>query len=456
MKSYDIVVLGSGPGGYVAAIKGAQLGKKVAIIEKEFIGGVCLNWGCIPTKTLLKNTKVYKYVQHALDYGVVVDGKVSVDWSKMLARKNKVVKQLTGGVSGLLKKNNVDVYMGVGKVLSKNKVEVNGETLETKNLILATGASPLTPPIPGLKEGLQSGFVKTSKEMLDTESIPEELVIIGGGVIGVEFATIFSSMSKKVTIIEKLDGILPTVYDDIRSKYTPILAKDGIEILTSAEVKTIGKDSVTYLKDGKETTIKASVVLLSIGMKPNSEGLEVLNLKLDRASVVTNEKLETSVPGVYAIGDLNGKYMLAHVASTEGLVAVENICGHHTKMDYTQIPSAIYGSPEIGMIGLTEKEAKAQGKDYKVSTFPVAANGRSLGENEPNGFIKIIFDKKYGEVLGAHLLAYNASELLGEIGVTMKLEGTAEEIAQTIHAHPTLSEIILEAAHGFDGKPIHI
>jgi dihydrolipoamide dehydrogenase len=263
-------------------------------------------------------------------------------------------------------------------------------------------------------------------------------------------------MSKKVTIIEKLDGILPTVDDDIRSKYTPILAKDGIEILTSAEVKTIGKDSVTYLKDGKETTIKASVVLLSIGMKANSEGLEVLNLKLDRASVVTNEKLETSVPGVYAIGDLNGKYMLAHVASTEGLVAVENICGHKTTMDYTQIPSAIYGSPEIGMIGLTEKEAKAQGKDYKVSTFPLAANGRSLGENEPNGFIKIIFDKKYGEVLGAHLLAYNASELLGEIGVTMKLEGTAEEIAQTIHAHPTLSEIILEAAHGYDGKPIHI
>ena len=456
MKSYDIVVLGSGPGGYVAAIKAAQLGKKVAIIEKESLGGVCLNWGCIPTKTLLKNAKVFKYVQHALDYGVVVDGKVSVDWAKMLARKNKVVKQLTGGVAGLLKKNKVDVYMGVGKVLSKNKLEVNGETLETKNLILATGASPLTPPIPGLKEGLQNGFVKTSKEMLDTESIPEELVIIGGGVIGVEFATIFSAMSKKVTIIEKLDGILPTVDDDVRDKYAQILSKDGIQLLTSAEVKTIGKDSVTYQKDGKETTIKASTVLLSIGMKPNSEELEVLNLKMDRASVVTNEKLETSVSGVYAIGDLNGKYMLAHVASTEGLVAVENICGHKTTMDYTQIPSAIYGSPEIGMIGLTEKEAKTQGKDYKVSTFPLAANGRSLGENEPNGFIKIIFDKKYGEVLGAHMLAYNASELLGEIGVTMKLEGTAEEIAQTIHAHPTLSEIILEASHGYDGKPIHM
>lgn len=457
MKSYDIVVLGSGPGGYVAAIKGAQLGKKVAIIEKESIGGVCLNWGCIPTKTLLKNAKVLKYVNHALDYGVVVDGKVSVDWSAMLSRKNKVVKQLTGGVSGLLKKNKVDVYNGLGKVLAKNKVEVNGETLETKNLIIATGASPVVPPIPGLKEGLETGFVKTSKEMLDIKDVPKELVIIGGGVIGCEFATIFSAMpNTKVTMIEKMDGILPMMDDDIRNAYVKALISDGVNVLTGAEVKSLSKNSVTYSKDGKEVEVKADAVLLSIGMRANSQNLEVLNLKMDRANIVTNDKLETSVKGVYAIGDVNGKYMLAHVASTEGIVAVENICGHQTTMDYTQIPSAVYGSPEIATIGLTEAQAKEQKLDYKVAKFPLAANGRSLAENDANGFIKLIFDKKYGELLGGHILAYNASELVGELGTVMKLEGTAEEISTTIHAHPTLSEIILEAAHSFDGKPIHI
>jgi dihydrolipoamide dehydrogenase len=456
MKSYDVLVLGSGPGGYVAAIKAAQLGKKVAIIEKEFIGGVCLNWGCIPTKTLLKNAKVLQYVHHALDYGVVIDGKVSVDWTKMLARKNKVVKQLTGGVSGLLKKNKVDVFMGSGKVISKTKVEVNGETLETKHLIIATGASPVVPPIPGLKEGLASGFVKTSKELLDIPAIPKKLVIIGGGVIGVEFATIFKSLKTEVTIIEKMDGILPMMDDDIRVKYQQTLVSDGVQLLLGSEVKGITNKGVTYAKDGKEVTLEADAVLLSIGMKANSEGLEVLGLKMDRANIVTNEYLETSVKGVYAIGDVNGKYMLAHVASTEGIVAAEHIAGHKNQMDYTQIPSAVYGSPEIGMIGLTEKECKAQGLSYKVSTFPLAANGRSLAENDTNGFVKLIFDTKYGELLGGHVLAYNASELLGELGVVMKLEGTAEEIAATIHAHPTLSEVILEAAHGFEGKPIHI
>lgn len=456
MKKYDIVVLGSGPGGYVAAIKASQLGKKVAIIEKESLGGVCLNWGCIPTKTLLKNAKVLKYVEHALDYGVVVDGKISIDWTSMLKRKNKVVKQLTNGVAGLLKKNKVDVFKGTGKVISKDKVEVEGEVLETKNLIIATGALPFIPPIKGLKEGIDKGFVKTSKEMLDIKSIPKKLVIIGGGVIGCEFATIFSAMNIEVTIIEKMDTILPMMDIDVRQEYIKSLVKDGVKISTNSEVKEITTNSVKYFMNDKEHSIEADTVLLSIGMKPNTKDLEVLNLKMDRSSIVTDETLQTSVKGVYAIGDVNGKFMLAHVASTEGIVAVENICGSNTKMDYNQIPSAVYGSPEIAMIGLTESEVKEKKIEYKVTKFPLAANGRSLAENDTRGFVKLIFDKKYGELLGGHILAYNASEILGELGTIMKLEGTAEEISSTIHAHPTLSEIILEAAHSFEGKPIHM
>lgn len=456
MKSYDVVIVGSGPGGYVAAIKASQLGMKVAIIEKEFIGGACLNWGCIPTKTLLKNAKVLQYVEHALEYGVVVDGKISIDWTKMLVRKNKVVKQLTTGVSGLLKKNKVDVFMGIGKIISKNKVEVGSETLETKHLIIATGASPIVPPIPGLKEGIASKFVLTSKELLDVTKVPKKLVIIGGGVIGVEFATIFNALKTDVTIVEKLDYILPTMDQDIRAKYYPKLVSDGINILVGCEVKAVTKTGVTYVKDGKEVTLEADTVLLSIGMKANSEGLDVLGLKMNRSNIVTNEYLETSVKGVYAIGDVNGKYMLAHVASTEGIVAAEHIAGHKNTMDYTKIPSAIYGFPEIGAIGLTEKECKDKGLSYKVTMFPLAANGRSLAENDTLGFVKLIFDTKLGELLGGHILAYNASELLGELGTVMKLEGTAEEIASTIHAHPTLSEAIMEAAHSYDGKPIHM
>lgn len=456
MKTYDLVVIGGGPGGYVAAIKAAQLNAKVALIEKEVVGGICLNHGCIPTKTLLKNAKVYNYIKHAKAYGVTIDGDVSVNWKDMLKRKDQVVKKLTMGVGGLLKKNGVDVYQGLAEVLSSKKVKVNDETLETKNLIIATGASPIVPPIPGLKEGLDSGFVVRSRELLQVEAMPKKLVVIGGGVIGIEFATMFQTLGVEVTVIEKMDGILPMMDEDIRQSYTKVLKKDGVNIFANASVDAVNKDGVTYTYEGKSFDLKADLVLLSVGMKANTQGLEALNLTIERGAIVTNDVLETNIDGVYAIGDVNGKFMLAHVASAEGLVVAENLFSDHSpKMNYSRIPNAVYGFPEIASIGLTEKEAKEQGLDYKVSTFPLLANGRALAENEKDGFVKLIVSNKYKEVIGAHILGYNASEMIAEIGLAIELEGTAYEIASTIHPHPTVSEMIMEAAHGAIDKPIH-
>ncbi len=456
MATYDVLVLGGGPGGYVAAIKAAQNGLKTALVEKEVVGGICLNHGCIPTKALLKSAKVYKQFKHAKDYGITLDGNVDFDWTSMLKRKDKVVKQLTGGVAGLLKKNGVDVIYGYGEVLSSTKVKVNDQTLETKNLILATGASPVVPPIPGLKVAYEKGTAVTSRELLQIEKAPKTLVIIGGGVIGVEFATIFNALGSKVTIIEMQPAILPPMDDAIKTQYTKLLKRSGIDILTSAEVKKVDGGKVTYNLDGKSHQVTGETVLVAVGMRANSKGLEKLNLKMNRANVDTNDKTETNVPHVYAIGDLNGKYMLAHVASHEGIVAVENILGHKKTMNYDIIPNAVYGSPEIAMIGKTERELKEQNIPYKASTFPLVGNGKSLADGESDGFIKLLVSEKYKEVLGAHILAYNAADLIAELGVTMTLEGTAYEIADTIHPHPTLSEIVMEAAEGAIDKPIHI
>lgn len=456
MKTYDVIIIGGGPGGYVAAIKAGQNNLKVALIEKEVVGGVCLNHGCIPTKTLLKNAKVYKTLTHAKEYGVTIDGKIGFDWPEMMNRKNKVVKKLTTGVSGLLKKSGVEVFNGVGKVVAKDKVEVNGETLSCKHLIIATGASPIVPPIEGLKEAYEKGFARTSKEMLQIEVAPKNLVIIGGGVIGVEFATIFSSLGSKVTIIEKLGGILPMIDDDIRNAYTKILKREGIDIFVNAEVKAVKGKKVTYTLDGKDVEVTADSVLVSVGMKANTNGLEALKLKMERGAIVTDDKLKTNIEGVYAIGDVNGKYMLAHVASHEGLVVIDNLLGQDKKMNYGRMPNAVYGFPEIASVGMTEKELKDQGIAYKASTFPLMASGKAMADNEKDGFVKLLVSEKYKEILGAHILAYNASDLIAELGVTMELEGTAYEIANTVHAHPTLSEIIMEAAHGAIDKPIHM
>ncbi len=457
MQLFDIVIVGGGPGGYVAAIKAGQLGYKVAVIERENVGGVCLNWGCIPTKTLLKSAKVFEQFKHAKDYGIdVKPDAFSANFPDMIKRKDSVVRRLTGGVAALLKKNGATLIKGFGEVLDSNHVKVGDETLEAKFIILATGASVIMPPIPGLQEGFESGFVLTSKEILDLKSLPSSLVIVGGGVIGLEFATIFSSLGTKVTVIEKLPVILSSIDDELRGLFHKKMLKDGIQIMTSATVTNLNKQSVTYEVAGQSFEVKTDKVLMAVGMKPNTKSFASLNLAMEKSGVQVNDRMQTSVANVYAIGDVTGKYMLAHVASHAGLVAIDHIHGLDTKMDYKSIPSGIYTFPEIAMVGLTEQDAKAQGINYKVSTFPLAANGKAMGENEKDGLVKIIVSQPYHEIIGVHILAPAATEMITEATLAMNLEATAEELVHTIHPHPTLSEMIMEAAHGIIDKPIHI
>lgn len=457
MKQYDIVVIGAGPGGYVAAIKAAQSNLSVALVEKQEIGGVCLNWGCIPTKAMLKSAKVYLQTKHSADYGIVVDqASVKPDWKQIVARKDKIVKRLTGGVASLLKKNGVVVYQGEAVIADKETIHVNGEILKPKHLILATGASNVVPPIPGLKEGIQTGFVKDNRSLLSIETMPKKLVVIGGGVIGVEFATIFASFGVPVVILEKLPTILTAIDDEVRDAFLKLLKRQGIQVLTNAEVYEVGDKVVRYRYDGKNEQAEADVVLLSVGMRPNVKGLESLNLELEKGGVKTDESLRTSVKNVYAVGDLNGKSMLAHTASAEGIVAVNTILGKSDHIDYGKIPSAIYGFPELVTLGLTEKAAKEQGHDIVVSRFPIQANGKSLADGDVDGFVKLIADAKYKEILGVHILSSSATELAPELTLAMHLEATAEDIAHSVHMHPTASEIIQEAAEGLIGKAIHI
>jgi dihydrolipoamide dehydrogenase len=458
MKTYDLTVLGSGPGGYVAAIKAAQKGLKTAIIEKEAIGGVCLNWGCIPTKSLLKSAQVYQQFMHAKDYGIQVDDSAGIrpDWTNIIKRKDRIVRRLTGGVKMLLKKNKVDIYEGFGQIIDKNQIKVNDETIKTKNIIISTGASPIIPPIEGLKEAYDNQFVLTSKGLLDIEDIPKELIIIGGGVIGLEFATIFNSFGSKVSIIEREDKILLNVDDDVRNSMMKILKKNQINVLTSASVTKVSKDGVTYKQDGKDQKLQADKVLLSVGMQANTKGIEALDLEMNQRFIKINDYMQTSIDNVYAIGDVNGKMMLAHVASHQGIIAVNHILGEKDTMNYNQVPSAIYSFPEIAQIGYTEKELKDKQMKYKASTFPLQANGKALSANASEGFIKILADPKYNEILGVHIMAENASDLISEAVMTMKLEGTADEIAHAIHPHPTTSEIFNESAWGIVDKAIHI
>lgn len=459
MKKYDLVVIGGGPGGYVAAIKAAQLGGKVAVVEKEKLGGVCLNWGCIPTKTLLKTAKLYEDILRGEEFGIVGidDSDVKIDWNLLTKRKDKVVKKLVSGIYTLFKKNKIDLYEGMGKVVDRNKVEVGGETITGENLIIATGAKDNVPSIEGLDKALESGKIINSKGALQLEEVPKDLVIIGGGVIAVEFATLFNTLGSNVTLIQRSSRILSSTEKEMANTLQKQLIRKGINILTDTRLKSITEAGVLIDHKGEEKLFKGDKYLISLGLKAQLNGIENLDLELDaKGFVKTNEKMETSIKGVYAIGDLNGKFALAHVASAEGIVAAENIMGKDSTMNYDIVPSCIYTFPELASVGLTEEEAKNRGYDITVSKFPLAANGKALAEGETIGFAKIISDNQYGEVIGTHIMASNATDMISEAIMTIQIEGTVYDISKAIHPHPTLSETVMEAAFGAIDKPIHI
>lgn len=452
---FDLIVIGGGPGGYVAAIKAAQLGKKTCIIEKEHYGGVCLNEGCIPTKALLRSAEALKEVKNCSKFGVVeaVVADAKLDMKKVQKRKAQIVRQLVGGVQSLLKGNNVTTIDGIGSFVDKNTVAVGDKKYTAENIIIATGSKVKMLPI----KVSDKANVLTSKEALNLDYILNDIVIVGGGVIGIEFAYFFNSIGTKVTVIEFLDRILPMVDGEITAQVTKMLTKEGITIHTSARVSEVKEDAVLFEKDGKIVEVTASAVLMAVGRAANTDGLnlEAVGVKTVRGAVETNLKLQTNVSNIYAVGDVNGKAMLAHTASMEGIVAVENIFGHDKELDYNKIPSAIYIQPEIASVGMTEEQAREKYKNVKVGKFPMLANGKAKVAGEEAGTIKVIIDGKLGEILGVHMYCIHATDMITEAVVAMNLEATAEEIINSIHPHPTVSEAIHEAFHAAIDKAIH-
>jgi len=465
MSEYDVVVLGAGPGGYVAAIRSSQLGLKTAIIDKEWLGGVCLNVGCIPSKALLKNADVaYTLRTGSKEFGFSFEN-LNLDYSVAVKRSRQVSNRLTKGVGFLMKKNNIDVLMGSGKLISKNKIAVtdsNGTTQEVtaKNIIVASGA--FSASIPSVE--IDGEKVLSYKEAILQTKQPKSVIIIGAGAIGVEFATIWNGYGTDVTIIEMLPRLVPLEDEEIGVELEKAFKKAGIKALTGHRVEKVEKTDagvqVTVSKDGEQKTIEAEQALIAIGFKPNSSniGLEEVGVNLNkRGFIEIDERMATNIPGIWAIGDVTGKLLLAHVASAQGIICAENIAGVETiKLDYRMMPRATYCHPQVASFGLTETQAKEEGFEVKVGRFPFQANGKSLGLGESSGFIKIITDVKYGEILGAHMIGPEVSELLPELTLAQNMELTAEEIARNVHAHPTLSEVIMEAAHGIVGETIHI
>ncbi len=459
MDKYDIVILGGGPGGYVAAIKAAQLGAKVAVVEKDRLGGVCLNWGCIPTKTMLVTARHFKDVLRAEEFGIkgVDPSSVSVDWKSLLERKDTVVNRLVSGIEMLFKKNKIDFFDGMGKVVNKNQIEVNGQTIEFDKLIIATGASSRYVDIAGLDQLVKSGKAMDSYGVFQLEDIPNEIVMVGANVYAIEFATLFNSIGSKVTIIHNGKQILPFIENELAKTLERQLKKDGVKIVSQAEFKEVKDGEILVDHKGKDKTFSGDKYMMFLGSQANLSGLESLNLKLSpKGFIETNDKMETSVDGVYAIGDVIGKYPLAHVASAEGIVAAENIMGVPSSLNYNLVPSVVYSFPELASVGITEDLAKEKELDYKVSKFPLMANGMAIANGETTGFVKIISDNQYGEIVGVHIMASHASDMISKAVAVMQLEGTVYDLAKTVHPHPTFAEAMVEAAYGAIDKPIHI
>ena len=462
--NYDLIVIGSGPGGYVAAIRASQLGMKVGVVEKAELGGICLNWGCIPTKSLLKSGQVFNYVKHAADYGVAIEGNAKADFVKMVERSRGVADGMSKGIQFLFKKNKIEVIQGYGKLKDKQIVEVTdaeGKThdLQAKHIILATGAR--SKELPNLKQDGEK--IIGYREAMTLSKQPESMIVVGSGAIGSEFANFYNSIGTKVTLVEFLPNVVPNEDEEVSKQLGRSFKKAGIKIMVGSSVESVDTSGdickvVIKTKKGEETH-EAEVVLSAIGVTPNLEniGLEELGIQLKNGKVKVDDYYRTNVEGVYAIGDIVHGPALAHVASAEGITCVEKIAGLDPEpVNYGNIPACTYTSPEVASVGMTETAAKEAGYEIKVGKFPFTASGKASAAGEKDGFVKLVFDEKYGELLGAHLIGANVTEMIAELVVAKKLETTGHEIIKSVHPHPTLSEAIMEAAAAAYNEVIHI
>jgi dihydrolipoamide dehydrogenase len=462
--NYDIIVVGSGPGGYVTAIRASQLGMKTAIVERDSLGGICLNWGCIPTKALLKSANVFEYLTHAADYGVTVN-EASADFNAMIDRSRGVANGMSNGIQFLMKKNKIDVLKGIGTLKAGKKVAVKAEDgtiteyTAGKGVIIATGArSRQLPNLPQDGEKI-IGY----REAMSMKTQPKKMVVVGSGAIGVEFAYFYNAIGTEVTVVEYMPDIVPIEDQEVSKQLEKSFKKAGINIMTGASVESVdtkGNGCVVSIKTGKgEEKIECDVVLSAVGIQANIEniGLEELGIVTDKGRILVNDFYQTNIPGYYAIGDVIPTAALAHVASAEGIICVEQIAGHHPEpLDYGNIPGCTYCSPEIASVGITEKAAKEKGLEIKVGKFPFSASGKASAAGAKDGFVKLIFDAKYGELLGAHMIGANVTEMIAEIVAIRKLEVTGEALIKTVHPHPTMSEAVMEAAAAAYGEVIHL
>jgi len=458
MSKYDIIVLGSGPGGYVTAIRASQLGFKTAVIEKENLGGVCLNWGCIPTKALLKSAQVFEYLKHAEDYGLSVK-EFDKDFDAVVKRSRGVADGMSNGVKFLMKKNKIDVIEGFGKLKPGKKVDVDGKEYSADHIIVATGArSRELPSLP--QDGKK---VIGYREAMTLKEQPKKMIVVGSGAIGVEFAYFYNSMGTDVTIVEFLPNVVPVEDEDVSKQLERSFKKSGIKIMTSSEVTKVdtsgtGVKATVKTKKGEEV-LEADIILSAVGIKSNIEniGLEDVGIAVDRDKILVNDFYQTNIPGYYAIGDVTPGQALAHVASAEGILCVEKIAGQHVEaLDYGNIPGCTYASPEIASVGLTEKQAREKGLDIKVGKFPFSASGKASASGAKDGFVKVIFDAKYGEWLGCHMIGAGVTDMIAEAVLGRKLETTGHEVLKAVHPHPTMSEAVMEAVADAYGEVIHL
>jgi dihydrolipoamide dehydrogenase len=461
--SYDVVVIGGGPGGYVAAIRAAQLKLKTAVVERERLGGICLNWGCIPTKALLKNAEIYDKVSHGGEWGIKTD-KLAFDFERIIKRSRGVADRMASGIDFLMKKNKITTHTGTAKLLKGKKIEVTKkeggkETIEAKHIIIATGARPRS--LPGIE--IDREKVITSREAMVLKDVPKSLTVVGAGAIGIEFAYFYAVLGTKVTVVEYLDSILPVEDRECSKVVANSFKKRGIEMITGAAVKKVDAKGagtkVTYEKDGKEQTIEAEKTLMAVGVAGNVDGLglEDVGIQIERGHIKVDKDYRTSTEGYYAIGDVIGPPWLAHVASAEGIHAAEHIAGRKPRaIEYSNIPGCTYCQPQIASVGLTEEKCKEQKIEYKVGKFPFTAIGKAVASGEADGMVKILFGKKYGEILGAHIVGSEATEMIAELCLAKSMEATIEDIHHCVHAHPTLSEAVMEAAAAAEEQAIHI